>query len=208
MARPANPELIEKLILLTIEDIHENGTKNISMRKLSKKANITPTTIYYYFKNKDDLLDQVKLFAISDLDSYMKNQINPNKSYSFQLKIAIQSFIDWTIKNYNLSEILFEKLPGANNFNSKTSREYYKPLFRIVSILRNGHRKNEFNVPNPSLLATAGFGWMYGLVKLHLKNVFTPEYRNKLDELTELTINIIINQISLTHYSEKYDLRK
>ena len=68
MARPANPELIEKLILLTINDIHEHGTKKLSMRNLATKANITPTTIYYYFENKEDLLDQVKLYAISDLD--------------------------------------------------------------------------------------------------------------------------------------------
>jgi AcrR family transcriptional regulator len=208
LSRPPNPELIEKIILFTIDEIHENGTKNISMRKLSKGVNITPTTIYYYFKNKDDLLDQVKLYAISDLDSFMKNNININKSYSHQLKMAVHSFIDWNIKNYNLSEILFEKLPGTQNFNSKSSREYYKPLFRIISILRNGHRNNEFNVPNPSLLATAGFGWMYGLVKLHIQNIFIPDHRDKLSELTELTTNMIINHITLKDFSEKYNLKK
>ena len=208
MTRPSNPEIIEKIILLTINDIHENGTKNLSMRNLAKKARITPTTIYYYFKNKEDLIDQVKLYAISDLDTYLYQNIDKSKSYSFQLKFVIQSFIDWNIKNHNLSKILFEKLPGKQNINSKSSREYYKPLFKIISISRNGHRINEFNVPNPSLLATAGFSWLYGLVKLHTQNTFIHEYRNKLDELTELTTNLILNQITISNFTEKYDLKK
>ena len=45
------------------------------MRNLAKNAGITPTTIYYYFKNKEDLLDQVKLYAISDLDAYLNLKI-------------------------------------------------------------------------------------------------------------------------------------
>jgi len=208
LARPANPELVEKIILLTIEEIHQNGTQSISMRKLSKKVNITPTTIYYYFKNKDDLLDQVKLYAISDLDTFLKDNIDTEKLYSHQLKSAIYAFIDWNIKNYNLSGILFEKLPGTKSFNTKSTREYYKPLFRLISILRNGHRNNEFNVPNPSLLATAGFGWLYGIVKLHIQNVFIPDYRDKMDEITELTTNIIINQITIKNFSEKINLKK
>jgi AcrR family transcriptional regulator len=208
MARPANPKLIEKIILLTINEIHENGTKNLSMRKLAKNVDITPTTIYYYFKNKEDLLDQVNLYAISELDSFLNLNIDSSKSYSFQLKLAIQSFIDWNIKNHNLSKILFEKLPGKQNINSKSSREYYKPLFKIISILRNGHRMNEFNVPNPSLLATAGFGWLYGLVKIHTHNTFIHKDTNKLDELTELTTNLILNQITISNFTEKYDLKK
>jgi len=208
MARPANPELIEKIIILTIEEIKQNGTLGISMRNLAKNAGITPTTIYYYFKNKEDLFDQVKLYAISDLDAYLNLKIMKSKSYTNQLKTAIHAFIDWNIKNHNLAEILFEKLPEFQGMSSKSSKEYYKPLFRFISILRKGHQNNEFNVPNPSLLATAGFGWMYGLVKLHIQNIYIPKYRNKLDILTEITINTILNQISLQDYSERYELKK
>ncbi len=44
-----------------LEMIVKEGFKGTSMQKLAKKANVSPATIYLYFKNREDLLNSVYL---------------------------------------------------------------------------------------------------------------------------------------------------
>ena len=39
--------------------IVKEGFDGLSMQKLAKAANVSPATIYLYFKNREDLLNQL-----------------------------------------------------------------------------------------------------------------------------------------------------
>ena len=47
------------LVKATIELVNNNGFHATPMSKIAKMANVSPATIYLYFENKQDLLNQL-----------------------------------------------------------------------------------------------------------------------------------------------------
>tara|TARA_B100001245_G_C22688657_1_gene336141 strand:+ start:40 stop:651 length:612 start_codon:yes stop_codon:yes gene_type:complete len=195
MPRPSNPLLVKTIHQLAISEILEKGVKNLSIRKLAKKAGVTPTTIYYYFSDKEDLLSKIKLDRIRDLDNWIIKRINPEKNATEQIRQFVYAFLDWCVQNINIAELIFEKLPNLSGEKSIIYRDYYRPFFRVVDILKKGVQSGEFNLENEKLFTSLGFAWIYGIVRMHLHDVFIPEHRNNLDKLTDSMLDFILQGI-------------
>lgn len=56
--RHAKTDLAEQIFLATDRLMAKEGLNQLSMHKLAKEANMAAGTIYLYFKNKDELLEQ------------------------------------------------------------------------------------------------------------------------------------------------------
>lgn len=55
----------KEIILQTAFDlVNETGVENLSMRKLAKEVGCAPSTMYHHFADKNDLLNEVYLFAL------------------------------------------------------------------------------------------------------------------------------------------------
>ncbi|MDM5291861.1 TetR/AcrR family transcriptional regulator [Peribacillus simplex] len=67
----------------TIELINEIGFANLSMSKIAKRANISTSTIYVYYENKEDLLVKLYLNVKEHLSKAMLNglhkEMNPQE---------------------------------------------------------------------------------------------------------------------------------
>lgn len=59
----------------TKEIIRSEGVENVSVRKVADKAGYTFTTIYNYFKDLNELLQEVKKIMIQDVIVYMQGFI-------------------------------------------------------------------------------------------------------------------------------------
>jgi AcrR family transcriptional regulator len=53
-------ERFKKSIINAAQDLfYQNGFHNVSMRKIALKIEYSPTTIYHYFKNKEEILGRI-----------------------------------------------------------------------------------------------------------------------------------------------------
>ena len=86
-------------------------------------------------------------------------------------------------------------MPNLSGEKSIVYRDYYRPFFRVVDILKKGVQSGEFNLENEKLFTSLGFAWIYGSVRMHLHDVFIPEHRNNLDKLTDSMLDFIIQGI-------------
>jgi TetR/AcrR family transcriptional repressor of multidrug resistance operon len=64
MPRPPNPDLIRTIKNIVATEVQKKGVDGLSLRHIAKCAGITPSTIYYYFENKEDLLNAIKLSVV------------------------------------------------------------------------------------------------------------------------------------------------
>lgn len=64
--RHAKTDLAEQIFMATDRLMAKEGLHQLSMHKLAKEANVAAGTIYLYFKNKDELLEQFarRVFAM------------------------------------------------------------------------------------------------------------------------------------------------
>jgi len=64
---------LNEIIEITITLIAEKGIASAGMREIAKKAGTYPSTIYYHFKNKEDLIFHTILFITERIDEYVSD---------------------------------------------------------------------------------------------------------------------------------------
>ena len=106
--RAKHKEELRREILDSAREIFiHDGYEGFSMRKLAKKIDYSPTTIYIYFKNKDDLLFAIceEFFAnfFAELNHIRSVSQDPVKT----LRQAFLYLIDFGLKNPNQYKVIF-----------------------------------------------------------------------------------------------------
>ncbi|OPY60735.1 MAG: HTH-type transcriptional regulator AcrR [Syntrophorhabdaceae bacterium PtaU1.Bin034] len=100
-------EILESARELFISD----GYENFSLRKLAKKIEYSPTTLYLYFKNKDDLLRAIS----EEFFAQFLEELKPIRSVSADpmetLRRACLHLVEFGLKNPKQYELIFFKGP-------------------------------------------------------------------------------------------------
>jgi AcrR family transcriptional regulator len=81
--RVANPKLVLRIKENTLGLLMEKEPEEISMREIAKVCGVTATTLYYYYKDKDTLFEEVKLECLEKMDSFIAKK---NRGYTQSCK--------------------------------------------------------------------------------------------------------------------------
>ena len=195
MTRPSNPQLISLIQNIVAEEIQAKGIEGVTIRLIAKRAGITPTTIYYYFKNKEELLDRIKFNVTRELDKYIFTRLNPNDSSEKQFEALINAFIDWSIDHPKLLDLVFDTLPPKTNLTEAEMTELYQTNFKIIDLLEKTAVAKGHPIQNIKANSTIFIGLAYGVVKLFLNKRVLPEYWEDITPLKERMIEMIFNNI-------------
>lgn len=88
------------LIQATIELVNNNGFHATPMSKIAKMANVSPATIYLYFENKQDLVNQTYIEVKSKYSDYAFAQYNDSKSVAEGFEHIWRRIADFKLNDY------------------------------------------------------------------------------------------------------------
>lgn len=95
------------------EVFSREGYENFSMRKLAKRIDYSPTTIYLYFRDKDELLFSIceELFAgmIRELEELKKREEDPRSL----LRMILLHYIEFGLANPDHYKVAFFTSPNV-----------------------------------------------------------------------------------------------
>ena len=86
------------LIKATIELVNNNGFHATAMNKIAKMANVSPATIYLYFENKQDLVNQTYIEVKEKYSEYAFKNYNVNLSVENGFKHIWKRIADFKLK--------------------------------------------------------------------------------------------------------------
>lgn len=148
-----------------IEMIVIEGFDGLSMQKLAKAANVSPATIYLYFKNREDLLNQLyigieKVFSEETLKNFdpemhleeglwlqWKNRFAYNLKYPQHIHFMEQFRNSPLINHKDIKENVFKQAMGA--------------------FLVNAVKRNEMVELPVEVFWAIAYGPLYTLIKFH-----------------------------------------
>jgi len=141
------------------------GYEKFSMRKLAEKIDYSPTTIYHYFKNKDDLLfaicEEVAEQFLTKLSHIRSIQSEPLEA----LRQAMLYLIEFAFDNPNQYKVFFLTRPNVygtqEEFMKRESmaRNSYFEFRRIVQVCIKAGKLRRMDIDVLSqVLATAPHG--------------------------------------------------
>lgn len=86
------------LVKATIELVNNNGFHATPMSKIAKMANVSPATIYLYFENKQDLVNQTYIDVKAEYTKYAFETYNENMTVSEGFEIIWKRIADFKLK--------------------------------------------------------------------------------------------------------------
>lgn len=198
-------ELSKKKILDTaLEFIVKEGFHNLSMRKLASRLNITATTIYNYFSNKDEINLMIRMHGFDILYSKFKHCFDENSDPYERLEEMIRSYFDFGTSFPNYYDIMFnlhtpKYLDYVETDLEPVARIEKEASLRTYDITRQAitemyKKKNAGSDEEIMLLTVQLWCDAHGVISLYNSKLF-QEINDNPTKLINQLIDIVITRI-------------
>lgn len=124
----------EAIINATVELVNEIGFASSSVAKIAKKANVSPATLYIYYKNKEDLLVSTYVALKKKMGKELLNNFDTSKPLRDMFFIFWKNTFNFIDKNrsfYKYSE-QFSKSPYIELVNQAELEKLFEPFIKII----------------------------------------------------------------------------
>jgi AcrR family transcriptional regulator len=149
------------------EIILSEGVESLSVRKVADRAGYTFTTIYNYFKDLNDLLQEVKNVMIQDVMAYMQGSV-PEKIYDLDdIKKLNRQYIEYYVQHPNVFSFFYSYRLHPNTEIRIESPDYGK---LYLDTYRGFVEKGVINEAEVPVLAKTIIYTLHGLLALYFSD--------------------------------------
>ena len=150
-----------------VETIVKYGFDGLSMQKLAKAANVSPATIYIYFKDRDDLIHQVAMKEAAKMVEASLKGFDATMSFAEGLTIQWKNRAKYWLKHPQQAKFLEQvrHSPVGEEVYTKVKKEFSQVMSDFVKGAVK--RKELIQLPIEVYWAVA-FAPFYQLVKFHV----------------------------------------
>jgi AcrR family transcriptional regulator len=145
----------------------KRGFSNVAMRDICRAANVTPPTIYYYFKNKEALFDAVVRETITMSEFIRRLEEESGKAQGYEGKIRAFTSVYLTYFPKNMINVGLY-IRNSTQLDSVGKNTLSNELARIQSVLREivqkGIDAGEFRDTDPKMAAECLLGMMHRFI--------------------------------------------
>jgi AcrR family transcriptional regulator len=114
-----------------------NGYENVSMRRIAEKIEYSPTTIYLYFNDKNELLEQVCKETFSRLVQRLSKIMEQPGDPVERLKGGLLTYVQFGLENPHHYHATF-MMPIPANIREKKMHEPDSPGMQAFAFLTRG----------------------------------------------------------------------
>ena len=121
------------LIKATIELVNNSGFHATPMSKIAKMANVSPATIYLYFENKQDLVNQTYLEVKTKYTDFVFKTYNENTSVKTGFELIWKRIAEFNINECEYSFFLNQcnNTPIIDEPSRKEGIRHLQPLLNL-----------------------------------------------------------------------------
>lgn len=149
-----------------IEMIVKDGFDGLSMQKLARAANVSPATIYIYYKNREDLLNQLFIAVQTKFSELALKGFDPELTLEKGLWIQWKNRLRF-IFDYPDYFKFYEQFRNSHLINHE---DLQMVVFKenMKQFVLNAIKRNEMAKMEPEIFWSLAYGSLYTLVKFHL----------------------------------------
>jgi len=147
----------------------KEGFENVSMRRIADKIEYSPTTIYLYFKDKAELLEQVCQETFSRLSLHLTRILQQPGDPIERLKRGLLAYIHFGLENPHHYRATF-MMPIPEGFNKEKYKKPDSPGMQAFDFLRRAVydciSSGKFPAADPELISQALWSGVHGITSL------------------------------------------
>ena len=121
------------LVKATIELVNNNGFHATSMSKIAKMANVSPATIYLYFENKQDLVNQTYIEVKAQYTTYAFANYNADMTIEAGFELIWKRIADFKLKDCKNAMFLAQcdNTPMIDETSRQEGIKHLQPLLDL-----------------------------------------------------------------------------
>ncbi len=167
MPRKANPELPERILLSAAALIEAQGPDGVTMRAVAKQIGYSATTIYLYFENKDDLLDQTVVRAFGWFADAMSEAAGQGEGAD-RIRHRAIGYVRWALEHKGMYRLMFQH-DSIRPLDSETGAVQPRTLRDSERLIAEAVAAGELAATvDPALMARINWAGLHGIVSLAL----------------------------------------
>ena len=142
----------QEIILSAIKIVNKRGYAKATMEEIAADLLMTKGSLYYYFKNKEDLIFQCHALVLDRADEELKRHFETEKSSEEKLRNMIVTHIRYAIEEKETFNMLIQPDKTFSREQLKpilSKRNHYAKWFDFV--IEEGIRNGEFTIDEPKI---------------------------------------------------------
>ena len=185
---PGKDEVREQLVQSARQVFARYGYKKTALDDIAREARKGKSTIYYYFKSKDEIFKavidaeaEIRAKSIDDQIAPIDDPQQKLKTYIYMRMLSLKMVGNYyeAIKNDLLDNLYFINRLRTDHFDAEISR--------IKKMLIEGIERGVFTIQNPELTAKTIVTLLHGFeVPLIQKNLSDEELQKSVDEMLNI----------------------
>ncbi len=164
------------------------GYKATTMDQVAKLANVGKGTIYTFFKNKEELFDEIITTLISDMENAATNAIDTSQSFQKNVHLALYSMLEFRLEHQLTIKLSQEERDIGTPIVQQVMKKMEKSILDFIKDkITRAIEKNEIKPCDPEITA-------FILLKLYIALIFDwerdrePLSKEKIANLFELYV--------------------
>lgn len=172
----------EDILRSAAKIVSKKGLQGATMEEIAAELLMTKGSLYYYFKNKDDLIYQCHELVLSTAIARLETYLHDDMSSVEKLKKAIATHIEFAI---NEKEIFNMIIKPQETFSEGflnpilEIRQHYAEIFD--RIINEGIEKGEFNITEMKMARMMILGAMNWI-----QQWYSPDGSRTKEEISEI----------------------
>lgn len=170
------------------------GYDNVSMRKVAEKIEYSPTTIYLYFKDKQDLLISICEETFAKLHETLAQIETDTREPLACLKKGMRAYIDFGLQHPNDYTMIFITPPAQNEATATGDHQFegsmgQRAFLHLVNMVVACIKAGQLKKGDPDTMSQTIWAGLHGITSLLIgQQGFPFVEREKL-------INSVINTL-------------
>jgi AcrR family transcriptional regulator len=194
-------ELRSKILQSARELFMERGFEETSIRNIAERIEYSPTTIYLYFKDKDEIFYALHSEGFALLNQYFRPLAHVEDPFE-RLKAINKAYISFAIENgeyYDLMFIIRSPMKSLEKDDSSKWEEGKRAFSFLVDTVSQCINKGYFTGMDPELLAFTCWSMVHGICSLEIRNRCSVVSDLNQENLPQKSSDLVIEILERMH---------
>lgn len=170
--RIKNNEKRIALLNATLHLVNNNGFHDAPMSKIAKMADVSPATIYIYFENKQDLINQLYLENKAHFSEAAFKDYYENLNVKSGFELIWRNIAHFKLHQVEEANFLSQCDNISTMIDEESRQEGLKNLQPLLDLWERGQKEGIIKSISPYLLYAYAIYPLAFLMKMHQRNDF------------------------------------
>ena len=161
----------EDILMATLDLIIEEGLQSVTFAKIFKRANVGSGTVYNYFENKEELVNELFKQISMHMSEFIIENYDPTVTLYERFKFYLHRMADFAI-NYPTELQFIENYCHSPYISEELRSNAFPSLNEFFSIISEGQKQGIIREMNLMICCQIVSGLIISVIKGFLNNKY------------------------------------